>query len=164
MDFFSRIINFVILLLVQALVLNHIHLFQVATPLLYVYMALNFQRNYPRWAILVWCFAMGLCIDIFSNTPGVAAASMTVIGFVQPYLLRLFMPRDSADDFSVSISSVGFSKYINYAAIHVFLYCLMFFTLETFNFFNWMQWLLSIISSTVLTLVLIIAIENFYRK
>lgn len=164
MSFLSRILNFVILLIVQALVLNHIHLFQVATPLIYVYMTLGFQRNYPRWAILVWSFAMGICIDTFSNTMGVAAASMTFIGFLQPYLLRLFMPRDSADDFSVSISSVGLSKFLNYTAIIVFIYCLLFFTLETFNFFNWMQWLLSVISSTILTLVLIIAIEHFVKK
>ena len=36
--------------LVQALFLNHIHIFGVATPLLYVYLPLLFQRGYPRWA------------------------------------------------------------------------------------------------------------------
>lgn len=41
---------------------------------------------------------MGLCIDVFANTPGVAAASMTFIGLLQPYLFELFVPRDSADD------------------------------------------------------------------
>ena len=79
------IVAFVVLLLVQALVLNRIHLFNCATPLLYVYVAMLFRRNFPRWAILVSCFTMGLCVDIFSNTPGVAAGAMTLIGLLQPY-------------------------------------------------------------------------------
>ncbi len=78
--------TFVILLLAQALVLNHIHLFNCATPLLYVYMVLHFQRNAPKWSLLLWSFLMGLLVDVFSNTPGVAAGSMTFIGFIQPYL------------------------------------------------------------------------------
>ncbi len=41
---------------------------------------------------------MGLCVDVFANTPGVAAASMTAVGLLQPYLFELFVPRDSADD------------------------------------------------------------------
>lgn len=34
--------------LVQVLVLNHVHLFGVATPLLYIYFIIIFQRNYPQ--------------------------------------------------------------------------------------------------------------------
>jgi rod shape-determining protein MreD len=164
MDFLSRLLSFAILLLVQALVLNHIHLFNVATPLLYVALVLSFPRNYPRWMILLWCFMMGFGIDMFSNTPGVAAASMTFVGFLQPYLLQLFMPRDSADDFSVAPSTVGFNSYLLYTSILVFVYCLLFFTLEAFNFFNWLQWLLSIVGSTILTLILILAVENLMKK
>lgn len=67
-DLLKGIALFVTLLLVQVLVLNHIHLFGFATPLLYMYVALIFRRNYPRWGILLWCFAMGLAVDIFSNT------------------------------------------------------------------------------------------------
>ena len=40
-----RLLTFVILLLVQVIVFNHIHLFDVATPLLYVYLVLHFRRS-----------------------------------------------------------------------------------------------------------------------
>ena len=55
-DFLKRLLLFVVLLLVQVLVLNHIHLFDYATPLLYIYFVISFNRNYPKWAILVWSF------------------------------------------------------------------------------------------------------------
>lgn len=85
-DLMKRLGIFVVLVLVQGLVFNHIHLFNCATPLLYIIMVLHFRRNHPRWAVLLWCFMMGLCIDVFANTPGVATASMTLVGLLQPYL------------------------------------------------------------------------------
>lgn len=159
----KRIALFVVLVLVQGLVLNHIHLFDCATPMLYVIMALHFRRNHPRWAILLWCFALGLCIDVFANTPGVASASMTVLGLVQPYLFELFVPRDSAEDLEPSMHTIGVTSFFWYTFTMVLLYCLMFFTLETFNFFNWLQWLECIFGSTVLTFVLVMVIENFKK-
>ena len=46
----------------------------------------------------------------------------------------------------------------------VLIYCVSFFTLETFNFFNWLQWLECVAGSTVLSAILILAIENFRSK
>ena len=163
-DLVKRIATFVVLVLVQGLVFNHIHLFNCATPLLYIIMVLHFRRNHPRWAILLWSFMMGLCIDVFANTPGVAAASMTAIGLLQPYLLQLFVSRDSADDLEPSMRTIGVGKYIFYVTVIVLVYNLLFFTLETFNFFNWVQWLLCIGGSSVITLILIMAVENFRKN
>ena len=42
----------------------------------------------------------------------------------------------------------------------VFVHCLLFFTLESFGFFNWLQWLFNIVGSTLLTLVVLMAIES----
>ena len=158
-----NIIFFVILLVVHALVLNHIHLFGYATPLLYVYFPLTLRTGTPRWAVLLWCFAMGLAVDIFSSTPGVASASMTLVGLIQPYVLTLFAPRDSGD-LRPSPVTLGVSKYVNYTIICVLIYSLAFFSLEAFNLYNWTQWALCTVSSAVLTIVLILVIENLRRK
>ena len=162
-DLMKRLGIFVVLVLVQGLVFNHIHLFNCATPLLYIIMVLHFRRNHPRWAVLLWCFMMGLCIDVFANTPGVAAASMTLVGLLQPYLFELFVPRDSADDLKPSVRTIGMGSYFLYVLIIVLVYNLLFFTLETFNFFNWMQWLMCIGGSTVITMVMVMAIEGFRK-
>lgn len=156
--------TFIILCLVQALVLNHINLFGCATPLLYVYFILLFRRGFPRWAVLLWSFLTGLCVDIFSNTPGVAASSATLLGLLQPYLLNLFVPRDSPEDLMPSMKSLGVARYIYYTVIGVLIYDTLFFTMEAFNFFNWLQWLMNIGGSTALTVVLILAIENVRKK
>lgn len=164
LDWFRNIGLFLVLLLVQALVLNHVHLFDCATPLFYVYFVLPTRRDQPQWATLLWCFLLGLCIDVFSNTPGVAAASMTFVGMLQPYLLRLFIQRDSPDDLRPSMKTLGSLKYTTYTVIIVLIYCLLFFSLEAFNFFNWVQWLMCVGGSTLLTIVLILVIDNFRKK
>lgn len=164
LNFIRNIVFFIILVVIQALVLNHIRLFGCATPLLYAYFVLPMQRGQGKWATLLWCFAMGLAIDIFSNTPGVASASMTIVGMLQPYLLELFVPRDSAEDLTPSFRTLGVSKYVSYTVILVFLMCLAFFSLEAFNLYNWMQLVTSILGSTVLTAILILVIENVRNR
>ncbi len=164
LNFIRNIVFFIILLLVQSLVLNHIRLFGCATPLLYIYFILPMQRGQARWATLLWGFVLGLAIDVFSNTPGVAAASMTLLAFLQPYLLELFVPRDSADDLIPSFRTLGVSKFVSYTVILVLTGCLTFFSLEAFNLYNWMQWLCSIGGSTILTTILILVIENVRNR
>ncbi len=158
-DFLKRLSWFGAFLLAQVLVLGHIHLFHYATPLLYVYFVTQFPRNHAKWAILLWSFMMGLLVDTFFNTPGVAAASLTLIGAIQPYYFELFVPRDSAEDLMPSLRNISPTKYAYYIVPLVSLYCMLFFSLEMFTFFNWLQWLLCVVSSALVTLLLIFTFE-----
>jgi rod shape-determining protein MreD len=151
---------FVVLLVVQALVLNHVWLLNVATPLLYVYFAITFPRNTEKGEVLLWCFFLGLLIDIFSNTPGLAAGSLTLIGMIQTYLVELFIPRDSVENLEVSAATLGWGKFSMLSGMLTLLYCLLFFILEAFNFFDWQLWILRAVCSAALTLILMLAIES----
>lgn len=164
MEQLERLIMSFVLLVVQVLILNHIHLFQVATPLLYVFFAITFRRGTPLWIILLWNFGLGLLMDIFANTPGLAAGCMTFIGFIQPYLLESLVPRDSAENLKVSAITLGIGKFATHCVILVVLYCLVFFALEAFTFFNWQLWLLRAGSSALITLILISAVEAVRSK
>ncbi len=158
-DLLKRIVLFFVFILAQVVVLGGIHLFHCATPLFYVYFVSMFPRNYPKWAVLLWSFMLGFLIDIFFNTPGLAAGSLTLIAAIQPYYLELFVSRDSADDIELSVSSVGPMKYSVYIVVLVFLYCLVFYSLEMFSFFNLLQWAMCVVGSTLITLVLIFTFE-----
>lgn len=163
-DVIKRIALFFVLCVVQILFLNHIRLFNIATPMLYIFFIITFHRNTPKWALLLWSFALGLAIDVFSNTPGLASGSMTLIGIIQPYLLELFVPRDSIDDLEISTTTLGFGKYLTFSSILTIIYCLVFFALEAFSFYNWMHWLSCAGSSALLTLVLILSLEAVRKK
>ena len=158
-DLLKRAGWFVVFVLAQAVVLGRIQLFNCATPLLYVYFVTQFPRNYPKWAVLLWAFLLGLLVDTFSNTPGLAAASLTLIAAIQPYLFELFVPRDSAENLKPALSTLGPTKYSYYIIVQVLLYCLVFYSLEWFNFYNWKQWAMCIGGSTAITLLLIYTFE-----
>lgn len=162
-DEIRRFLIFIAFVVAQALLLNRIQLFHCATPLLYVYFAIIIPRGYPKWASLLWCFAMGLCIDMFANTPGVASASMTFAAALQPYLLELFLPREPEEKIKSSAAALGFSKFATMSTIIVLLFCLVFFSLEAFSFTDWQQWLLSVGGSTLLTLILILTLESLRK-
>ena len=159
-DVLKRLLWFLAFLLIQVMVLGRIHLFGVATPLIYVYFVLQFPRNHPKWASLLWAFAMGLSVDIFSDTPGLAAASLTCVAAIQPYYFDLLLPQDSFEQLAPSFRTLGPLKYIYYALPLVLLYCLLFFTLEQFSFFHVLHWLLCVVGSTLLTSLLILTIET----
>lgn len=162
-DTLRRALVFVVMCLTQALVFNRIHLFGCASVLLYVYFVIMIPRNYPRWATLLWSFFLGLGVDVFSNTPGMSAASLTLIGLVQPYLLTLFVPREAPENMKTAVSTLTFSKFLTFAAMLVFLHCLVFFTIESFGFFNWTQWAMNIVGTTLLTFVLLMTLETIRK-
>lgn len=163
-DFFKRLGWFTLFFLAQVIVLGRIHLFHYATPLFYVYFVTMFPRNYPKWSVLLWSFLLGLVIDIFSNTPGLAASVMTLLAAIQPYYLELYVPRDSADNLQPSMKTLGPVKYAYYMVPMVLLYCLLFYSLEMFTFFNVFYWLMCVVGSSLLTIVLIFTFEIAKRN
>ena len=154
------LVVFAALALLQVMVLSHIQLFGFATPMLCVYFVMLFRRHYPRWALLLWSFLMGVVVDSFSNTPGVASASMTLVSMIQPPLLEAFMQRESDENLKPSLRSLGLANYLFYSSILIFVFVASLFTLETFSFFNWTEWLESIGGSFVFTLIMVIVIES----
>ena len=66
----TRVLRLLILIVLQVLVFNNIHLFGYITPLVIGYMVVCFHRNTFPTEILIWGFVTGLIFDIFSNTAG----------------------------------------------------------------------------------------------
>ena len=159
---FREIIYFVVFVLLQALVINHIRLFGIITPFLYVYVILKFRIDMARSAIIVLLFLLGLIIDIFSNTPGVHAAACSLIGFIRNPLLEQFVDIKELPGRSIpSYRLFGLSKFIRYTLILVTLHHILLFSIESFSFYQ--PWLVFIrmISSILLSSILIFIVEAF---
>ena len=82
--FFTRLFRLLILLLVQVLVFNNIHLLGYITPLVIGYMVVCMHRGTPRIGVLLWGFVVGLLFDMFSNTAGMASALREILASMQP--------------------------------------------------------------------------------
>ncbi len=152
---------FLLILALQVLVFDHVHIFGHATPFVAVYFVLLFPGDSPRSAILLWSFMFGLVADTFTNTPGVAAFSLTATAMIQPWLLKINSMTETDDEIPVpSASKMGWGAYIRYMSLAV-VYCeALFHLLETFSLFNWLEMLINAGSSSLLTILIIAAIES----
>ncbi len=147
------------LTLLQVLVLNNIFLFGIATPFLYIYPILVINRNIDRNILMVIAFFVGLIVDIFSNTPGVNAAASVLTAFIRPGVLRMYAPREEFDDFEPSIQILGIWPFLRYVFTILFVHHTVLFLLEAFSTVNIGYMSLRILCSTLLTTLLVMAIE-----
>ena len=80
---FKKIGQVFLLVALQVLILNKINLFGYVTPLVYIWVTIKIDNSYSRNAILLISFLTGLAVDIFTGTPGMHAAAITLLAFVQ---------------------------------------------------------------------------------
>jgi len=148
-----------LLLVVQLMILNHLHLFGYATPLIIGYMIICFETNVSRMSLLWWGFSMGMLYDIFSNTMGMAAASCTLLAMMKPYILKLFMPRDFVGSFKPTIQNLGLSRYIWYSLLCMGLLHFSFYFLEAFSLEDLLLTIGAMIGGTVLATLISVCVE-----
>lgn len=157
-NWWKNILLFVSLVLLQVWVFNHVHILGLITPLLYVYFILKLSSKMSRNAVVVWAFFLGLCIDVFNNTPGLNALALTVVGFFRHYLLQLMISREE-DAIIPSSKTLGLWGFMRYAMIMVLLHHTILFVTEAFSVYSPIILSLKIVGSSLLTLLLIFALE-----
>ena len=160
-SYFGRIRQIMIILALQVLVFDYIHLWGYATPLLGVMVVVYSPLSDNRVTNLVMSFMAGIVMDMFTNSPGVAAASMTLASFVQHPLLEMMVPKDSDENMLPSWHTMGMSSYSAYLAIMLAVYHVAYFVLEMFSFINPVDMIISIVSSYVLSFILAMSFELF---
>ena len=159
-----RIKWFLGLALLQVLVLNQMHILGYATPFLYIYFILKLHTRIGQNALMLWAFLLGLLIDMFSNTPGLNAASATCLAFFRTGILRLVTLRDLDEGFRPSIRTMGASAFFRYVFLSCVLFCTVFFLIDTFSFYKLLFLFFKILSSVVATMICIFCVEMMGRE
>lgn len=156
----GRIRQVLLILALQVLVLDYVHLWGYATPLLGVLLVVYTPLNENRMLNMAMSFALGVVMDMFANTPGVGAAAMTLASFVQHPLLVMMVPKDSDEDMVPSQHTMGTVSYYAYMAIMFAVYHVAYFVLEVFSFIRPADLLISMCSSYALSFVLAMSFES----
>nr|WP_295874052.1 rod shape-determining protein MreD [uncultured Chitinophaga sp.] len=159
-----NIIRFVFLLLIQVFVLNKILIHQLVSPYLYMLFILALPFNLPRPVVMLLGFLMGVSLDMFSNTMGIHAAACVFIAYLRPFIINILSPQGGFETTqkTPSMTSMGVSQFLIYAAVLVFLHHVIFFTLEVFGFGNPLYLMLKILLSTAASLILIVLYELLF--
>lgn len=159
----SYIISFLLLVVVQVLLLNNLHLFGVQAYL-YVMFIITFPISVSSKILMPISFLLGLCVDVFSGTYGVHAAATTFAAFVRPWLLRLIVPVNDA----TQIESLSLSKqklnFVGFAVVMVLLHHFALLMLEAFSFKHIGVVAVKTLLSSVYTLLLMFCLFLFQKK
>lgn len=151
---------FVGLVLLQALVLNHIHVGGYATPFFFIYFILRLDSEAGRNELMAWAFFLGLSVDMFANTPGMNAAAATLLAFVRQPILRLVANRDTAGGFEPGVKSMGALPFFKYVLLCVLVFCAVLLVMDTFSFFDLPALLLKIGTDTLATTTCILCVNT----
>lgn len=144
--------------------LNKVHILGYATPFLYIYLILKFESDTPRNTLMLWAFALGLLVDIFSDTPGMNAAATVWLAFVRPVVLQLFVPRDTVEAFVPSMRALGIVPFLKYLVVCTLIHHIALLCIESFSFAHLGILLLRIAASTLLSVACILALEGIRKK
>lgn len=151
--------------LLQALVFNKISLFGIAVPLVFIYIIIKMPINMSALWMLTLSFLLGLAVDIFSDTYGMNALACTILAFIRPKILSLYLTHISDYMSEVpSIRTLGMWLYVRYALTFVFLYCVVLYLIESMSFFDLPILVLRIVGSTVLTFLLILSVDSLVNR
>ena len=146
-------------------VFNYIQFWGYGTPLVCILPILLFPAGTDRWIVLLSGFLLGITEDMFINTPGVSAASFTLLAMVQPIFVTAFFQEETNSNLSpvrdwLYAGRMGWRKYIYYLLASTFVVCFVFFVLQNFSFFNLGKLVLNVLSSWVMTVLCILVIES----
>lgn len=158
--FIRRLLTLFLLTALQVLFLNRICLFGYVTPLFYIWMIARFDSSMSRTAILTWSFTLGLLIDMFSATPGLNAASATLLAMFQPGLVKLFVPLDRHDVIVPRFISMGGRQFVGYLLLLTLLHHTVYFILRSIPLGDWSVLALKVVFSSLLTFILMLVAER----
>lgn len=155
------VLIFVLLVLAQVIIFNHVCLYNVAIPFVFLYLIVRLPISVSTNWMMTIGFITGLTIDIFSDTLGMNTLACTLTGAIRHGVLRLYIPReDNVSQTEPSLRSLGTAVYLKYILTISLIYCTTVFLIEACTLFNPMLLFMRIVCSTLLTSVLIVCVDS----
>ena len=160
----QNILRFIFLILLQVFILDNIQFMGYINPMIYVLFILSLPVRFPKWALLILAFIMGLIIDVFSNTAGMHSFALVFAAFLRTPVINIFTSIDEGSNPTPSFHTFGVSAYVKYVVILVLIHHFILFFIESFSFLHLTLLIPKIIISSAVTILLILGLQSFKSK
>lgn len=161
----SYIFLFVILVLLQALLMNHIVLFNSAVCFIFIYFLVKLPINVAPNLLLTLGFLLGISVDMLSDTPGLNALCCTILASLKrPVFFAYEQHDDQKRNMAPGIGTMGVLNFCKYALSVSAIYCLMAFFVEFIEFTDLVGILIKAGASTLFTFLTMLAIDSLVYK
>ena len=152
-----NILRFVLLLAIQIIVFNNMTFYGYIIPFPYILYLLLYPVNGNKTNLLVSSFALGLLLDMFSNSGGIHTTSCVILAYFRPFIFK-FSFGLSYEYQTVKINDVLTPERFLFILFSIIIHHIVLFSLEAFEFSLFFNVVLRIILSTAFTLLLCIVI------
>lgn len=160
-SFFTFLILFVVLALVQALILNHVVLFNVAVCFAFIYFIIRLPMDMGSNLLITLSFLLGLTVDMLSDTAGVNALACTVLAVVKkPVFFAYEQHDDKIRNIEPGINTMGWLNYSKFLITMSAIYSFLALAIEFFGFEDVGSLLLMTAASAAFTFVMLLATDS----
>lgn len=161
--FFLNVLRFVLLVLIQVLVFNRLNFFGYINPLIYILFLYWYPIKQNRATFIVVCFLLGLCVDVFSDTLAINAASTVTIAYLRPTIMR-FVFGVNYEFQSFKLNNSTKAQQFTFLALLIIIHHFVYFTLEIFSFSNSLLILQKTVTVGIATLILGILFSSLFSS
>ena len=141
-------------------VITQVLIFHVAFPIVFIYFIIRLPIYLGLQWVFILSFLLGLCVDIFSDTPGVNALASTLISAIRKPLYYAYVNKDDLTSRIIPcVSMMGIIDYAKYLISFVIIYCILAFTIEYFSFANVKSLVIMVGASGLFSFVILLAID-----
>ncbi len=152
-EFTRNTLRFILLIIAQVLIFNHINFLGFINPYPYVLFILLFPIGDNRALLIALSFLLGITLDMFSNSGGMHAAASLVMAYSRPWVLRSVF--GVAYEYNtIRIANISFTERFIYITILVLIHHFVLFLLETFNVSDILYIFKKTLFSSIFTLIL----------
>lgn len=163
MTFIREIGRLLLVLALQVLLFDHLHIGNWGVVMMYVLFLINLPVRVPRWAEMLIGLMMGLVMDMWHSSLGIHIAACVALSFARPLLLSQAVQDIERIKDNMSIQTIGRIEYTKCAVILTVLHHFIVFSLETWNIQFWWIVLLQTLVSSIMTLCIILGYEYLKR-
>jgi len=152
--------------LAQIFIFERILLGPFFYPCIYVLFILRFPFGYNTIYLLLWAFAMGLCIDLCTGMPGIHASACACLALFRSNILkRITIKGEVGQSATPALNTIGWSRYVVYVGIALLIHHTVLFGWETFRFSYLHLTIYRILCSTLLnTLLIVLTQAAFFNR
>ena len=159
--------RFILFLLVQFIILNEIPpIHQFVTPYLYFTFILWLPFGTSRINTTLLGFAIGYCLDIFTNTLGLHAAAASLIGYLRPTILNILLAKEMSEELTKepSIGTMGWGPFTFYVFTLTLIHHFYLVLLEWLQFGNFGYFIGKVFFTSLMSILLILLAELLLNR
>ena len=156
-------LQFIILVLVQVLLFNQIHIYGLGCIFLYVFFVIDYPFERRKIYLVLWGFILGFIIDMFSQSYGIHTFATTLIAYLRPTVIKLYTGSNDAEVLKKHYNRFDKTFYL-YAFTMILLHHFTLFMLEAFSLKFIIPIIIKTLISALLTTIFVFFVQSVLSR